>query len=98
MLWNERNGMQHVRPKLRPPLGERTNQIVPGAAIDSEGPSGGMEVALQHHGRAVVERVSQSCWRVDPLQTMVNQRQRRKKWRPGAERIDCGSEIMTKTR
>src|SRR5580658_213634 len=98
MFRDEGKGTQYVRSKLSPALHERTHELVPRRPIDSKGILALVEVTFQHHRRAVIQRMRQSSGRVNPLQSMVDQRQRRKEWRARAERIDCRSEVMPEAR
>src|ERR1700685_688048 len=98
MSLDNRNGAQNLRSKFSPVRGERTLELVTSRPFDSERISRLIQVTFQHHGRAVIEWMRQRSRRVNPLQAVFGQRQRREKWRSGAERIDCGTEIVMKSR
>src|ERR1700685_786599 len=98
MSLDNRNGAQNLRSKFSPVLGKRTHELVSSRTFDAEIISHFIRVTFQHRGGAVIEWMRQRSRRVNPLQAVFGQRQRREKWRSGAERIDCGTEIVMKSR
>src|SRR5580700_586158 len=98
MFGRERNRPQYLWSKFRPAFDERTHELGPLWSVDPKGIFGCVQITFQHHSRAVIERVSQRSWRVNPLQAVVDQGQRREKWRPRAQRKNCRSKIMPKAR
>ncbi len=73
---------------------ERLHQAAPAFAIWSENRFGVAEVALKRYSGAVVERMGEWSRRVNPLQTLSVQRQRRKKRRTRGEWMNGGAEIV----
>src|SRR5271154_6068186 len=92
MFREEWNWAQNFRSKFTPAVDEGTHETFPRCAVESERSSCFTEVTLQHYCRTVVKGVSQSGGRVNPLQAMINQRQRREEWRPNRKRVYRRSE------
>src|SRR5260370_40146565 len=75
-------------------LDECLQEAAPALAVAAENRLSIAEVAFESDGSAVVEGMRE--WRrgVNPLKAEFLQRQRRKKWRAGGERVDRGAKIM----
>jgi len=78
-------------------LHERLHQVLPALAVRAESGLGVVEIALEDHGGAVVERMGQRRGRMNPLQTVRLERQGRKEWRPGSEGMDRRAKIVKET-
>ena len=75
--------------KFHPVVGSGLHQTAPQLAVRSQRAFRMFQVALQDHGRAIVEWMRQRRFTVDPFQSVIRQRQRGKKWRTRRERIHC---------
>src|SRR5260370_35967944 len=73
---------------------ERLQQAVPALAVATQHRFGVAESAFESDGSAIVEGMRERRRRVNPLQAVFLQRERRKKWRAGGERMDRGAKIM----
>ena len=71
----------HLGANFSPALDKRPHQLIPGRPVDAERSTVLSKIAFQDHRRAVVERMRQRGGRMNPLQTVTGQWQRRKKWR-----------------
>src|SRR5262249_7352102 len=89
---------QYLAGKLPPVFDKRLHEATPNLAICAECSRGISQVALQHDGGAVVERMGQWRRRMNPLQAMLRQRQRGEKWRPHAQWMHGRSEVMQEAR
>src|SRR6266849_2573925 len=85
---------QDFRGQIRPVIGERLHKAAPAFPVRAEDGFGLAEVALEDYGGAIVERMGEWSGRVNPLQTVSRQRQRRKKRGAGREWMDGGAEIV----
>jgi hypothetical protein len=61
-------------------LGERLEQRAPTIAVWCENGLGFAQVALEGYGGAVVERMGQGGWGVNPVETVRLQREGGEKW------------------
>ena len=73
---------------------KRFHQPPPGLAITSESGNGHGQVGIQQYRRAVIERMRERSRRMNPLQPILWQRKRRKKWRSRRKGMNCRSEIV----
>ncbi len=85
---------QDFRGQIRPVIGERLHKAAPAFPVRAEDGFGLAEVALEDYGGAIVERMGEWSGRVNPLQTVSLQRQRRKKRGARGEWMDGGAEIV----
>jgi hypothetical protein len=77
---------------------ERLQEAAPAFAIATENRFGVAEIALESDGGAIVERMREGRRRVNPLEAMFPQWQRRKKWRARGERVDRGAKVVVNAR
>ena len=91
-----RNGAQDFGHELGPALDKWAHQLPPGSAIGPKCRFRGSQVTLQSDCGAIIEGMSEGGWRVDPVESEVAQRQRRKEWRSRCERMHSRAEIMMK--
>jgi len=71
MRWNAEYGAECVFSKTFPMHGNWLNEFSPCIAVDTELAGGCVKIALQNYGGAVVERVGQWRFAVDPVQAVV---------------------------
>ena len=75
MAGQQVNGTEHFGRQLGPVLSERPHKPAPRLSIGTQRRLCIAEIAFQYHRRAVVQRVCQRGWRVNPLESTVPQRQ-----------------------
>src|SRR6267143_1946742 len=85
---------QDFRGQIRPMSDKRLHESAPAFAVWSENGFGVAQIALKRYGRAVVERMGEWSGRVNPLQTVSLQRERRKKRGARGEWMHGGAEIV----
>src|SRR6266851_3108368 len=99
--WTTREQVQRLKDfgrKRGPMSDEWLQQAAPALAVATQHRFGVAEIAFESDGSAIVEGMRERRGRVNPLQAVFLQRERRKKWRAGAERMDRGAKIMEETR
>ena len=67
--------MKNFRGESRPMLREWLHQAKPAIAVWSENRSRSAEIAFERYGGAVVERMGERSWRVNPLEAVSLQRE-----------------------
>jgi hypothetical protein len=95
--WMTREQVQRLKDfgrKRAPMRCEWLKEATPASAIAAENRLSVAEVALEGDGGAIVKRMREGRRRVNPLEAMFLQWQRRKKWRARSERVDRGTKIM----
>src|SRR5216684_2079901 len=99
--WTTREQVQRLKDfgrKRGPMSDEWLQQAAPALAVATQHRFGVAEIAFESDGSAIVEGMRERRRRVNPLQAVFLQRERRKKWRAGGERMDRGAKIMEETR
>src|ERR1700681_124712 len=86
--------LEDLGRKLAPIRCEGLQQASPALAVAAENHFGVAEIALEYDGGAIAKGMRERRRRVNPLQAVFVQRERRKKWRAGCEGIDRGTKIM----
>jgi hypothetical protein len=87
-------GTQDFGGESGPVVGEWLHQAAPTIAVRRESRFGGVQVALENYGCAVIKRVSEGSRGVNPVQPVSLQRERRKERGASSERMDSGTEIV----
>src|SRR6185312_15258687 len=89
-------GAQDLRSKPRPSIHKRTYHAPPRGSVAPKMAHCFFQVVLQHHRRAVIQGMGHRCGRVNPLESVLVQWERGKKWRSHAHRMNGGAKIMAK--
>src|ERR1700733_2819884 len=92
VLGKQSNGPEHLRSEFRPTIDKGLNESDPRIAVCAERSLRRLKIALQNNRRAVVERMRNRRGRMNPLQPVIPQGQRREKRRPRGQRMYCPSE------
>ena len=98
MMRNAQHWPEAVFRKLLPVIDGGLHQAPPRLAILAQRAFRFAKVALQHHRGAIVERVRQRRFAMNPLQSKVRQRQRSEKRRTRRERMHRRAEVVHETR
>lgn len=77
-------------------VGQRLEKAAPAIAVWIECVRGIAEIALEHDGSAVIERMCEGRSWMNPFDSILLQGKLRKEWRPGGDGVDSRSEIMMK--
>lgn len=85
---------QDVVAEARPGAGQRLDKRAPGLAVGAEIAGGGVDGALQHNGGAIVQRVGQRRFGVDPFEAVPGQGELFEARRTGGHGVDGGTEIV----
>src|SRR5487761_1048874 len=85
MTRQERNRTEYFGSEFRPVLDEGAHELVPCRTIAAERSGRCREIAMQQHCGAIVQGMRESGGRVNPLQAVIAERQRRKEWRRRAQ-------------
>src|SRR6266446_3968330 len=93
--------MQHWLQKFRrqffPIASQRFHDGPVSARIVVERISRKIDVAVQACGAAVIERVRQRNFGLDPIETEAFEWKRFEEWRTGRKRMNCRTNIVNKT-
>src|SRR5713226_6964120 len=98
MFRNRANRAKHFGSEFTPALDKRLHELAPRIAVYTERSLGIAQVALQHDCGSVVERMGERGWRMNPLQSMIFERQRREERRPGTHGMHRGSKVVQESR
>ena len=90
--------LQDFGGKRAPVRCEWLQEATPAFAVAAENRFGVAEIALERDGGAIIERMREGRRRVNPLEAMFLQWQRRKKWRASSERVNRGAKVVVKAR
>ena len=71
MAGEEAHGAKNFGGQGGPALGERTDESAPGFAIWTQNGFGISQIVLEGDGGAVVERVGERAWRVNPREAVI---------------------------
>src|SRR3954447_8192346 len=96
MLWPMQYWLQEFNREILPVSRERFHQPPIRAGIVVQLFRGNIDVFAEPGGGAVIQRMRQWNFRLDPLKTEALQRQRFKKWRTCCKRMDCRTNVMQK--
>ena len=98
MMRNPQYWPKSVFRELPPVVSRGLHQTPPSLAVYAQRAFRLPKVALQHHCRSIVERMRQRRISVDPLQSVILERQRREERRSGREGMHGRAEVMQKSR
>jgi hypothetical protein len=73
MSWNPQDRAERTFGKLTPAVNVRPDEPPPGSAICAEFPLSRSQIALQHHGCAVIERMGNGSFSMQPHKAMLCQ-------------------------
>ena len=91
---NRMRRREHVRREARPFGDERAVQRAPVPTLLSQAGGGGVDGALQHGGRAVIERMGQRGRGLDPLEPEIRERERAEERRGKRKRVNRGAHVV----
>ncbi len=77
MTGNAQHRPETVLRELLPMIDDRLHEAAPWLAVGAQFPLLIGKIALEHHGGAIVERVRQGRFAVDPLEPIVRQAEAR---------------------
>src|SRR5690348_5864934 len=80
MTRNPQQGAQQYGSQFGPMRDQLAYQRVPGFSIFAECANRIVQVALEDDGGAIIERMGDRSWRLNPLEPILVKRQRRKEW------------------
>ena len=85
---------QHFVTQARPGFDQRLDEAPPGFPIGAEAGGGRIDGALQQDGGAIVQRMGQRGFRVDPFETVRGQRELFEAGGADGHGMDGGAEIV----
>src|ERR1700750_3324415 len=98
MTRNAQDWTERTFGKLIPADREWLHEPPPGSAICTEFLLGRGQVALQHHGCAVVEGMRNRRLSMHPFEPLAGQGKGAKEGRTGSKGVNRGPEVMQKSR
>src|SRR5580693_1068649 len=90
------NRLKDFFRELHPMICERFKEAAPAFAIGTQSVLRILQIALQHDGGAIVQRMRERSRRVNPFQAILLKWERRKKWRANAHRVNRRAKVMLK--
>src|SRR5580704_2783528 len=94
MFRNRANRAKHVGGEFTPALDKRLHELPPRIAVRTERSLGIAQVPFQYDCGSIIERMGERSRRMNPLQSMIFERQRREERRPGAHRMHRRSKVV----
>ena len=89
-----RDRAEDFRSEGRPVFREWLHKAAPGFSILTECGLGVGQIAFEHDGRSIVERMGERRRAVDPVQSVICERKRAEKGRAHSKRVNGGAEIV----
>src|SRR5690242_12139504 len=89
---------QKIARQSIPRIHQRRKNAAVRRAVLAESFRGHVERTIDDQRSAVVKRMSECRRRINEFESMFLQRQLREEWRAGAERMDCGADVVNEAR